>query len=421
MFLRRQPIWWWVWLCWCGLGLWFAARSWRATDLAVTSPHPGPECRPCLSGNGRLVAYEVIRPGTPFTDICLVDLETGENRRVGGQQNESSQQPRLDENGTTLAFSSFASDWVEGDDNSVSDIFLHDVSSGATQRLLPPRPLPGTSSSYQPSLSRDGRQVAFVSYGVPDPGTIRGRSLCLYTRNDGRMRALPDTFRARGPVMGPASFSPDGTRLAFSIFAVDMLPRAMATHYDVYMVSLHGENWPPALAPLPPRLTTNLAQRFWEIPELRELWKVALLSHQPDGGPANANSYQPLLLQDECIFASLADNLVSGDDNDCHDLFVRSLTTGRIQRLTAGNDSSFEPAVSRDGRWLAFTSYASDLVKGDDNGSSDVFLLDRQSGRLERLGPGHSPSISADGSRLAFVEAGRVQVVTRGGKAQVLP
>lgn len=393
------------------LGLGFAVRSLRVTNLSPANPQPKPECSPSLSGDGRKLAFEVARPGTDFTDLCVLDLATGKRLVLGSDRNESSQQPRLDRRGQRLAFASFASDWTPGDDNSVSDVFLYDLNSERVQRLVPPNPLPGVSASYRPCISRDGRQVAFFSYGVPDPGTTRGRNVCLWREGD-RAYSVVDHFRGRGPVLGTPSLSPRGDRLAFSCFAYDLLPKIPADiHYDVYLMPLTpGAQWPPAEA------------RRWENPILRPMWPVSLLSHRPDGGSANGNSLEPVLLENECIFSSLAGNLVPHDLNDCHDLFVRDLSKdGQIRCLTPGaDDSSFEPCATPDGHWLAFTSYATNLVVGTPKGSN-VFLLDRRSGKFEFVHSGHSPTIAEDGRSLALVDQGKVLLWTRAAGIRELP
>ena len=385
------------------LGLGFAVRSLRVTNLSPPNPQPKPECSPSLSGDGSKLAFEVERPGTLFTDLCVVDLASGKRHVLGSDRNESSQQPRLDRLGKRLAFSSFASDWTPGDDNSVSDVFLYDLDRERVQRLVPPNPLPGVSASYRPCISRDGRQVAFVSYGVPDPGTTRGRNVCLWREGD-KAYSVVDHFRGRGPVLGAPSLSPRGDRLAFACFAYDLLPTIPKDiHYDIYLMPLTpGAKWPPAEPPI------------WERPLLRPLWPVSLLSHRPDGGSSNANSVEPVLLGDECIFSSLASNLVPLDRNDCHDLFVRDLSKdGHVASLTpAADDSSFEPCATPDGRWVAFTSYATNLVPGVPKGSN-VFLLDRKSGKFEFLHSGHSSTIADDGASVALVDQDRVLLWTR--------
>lgn len=374
------------------VGLGFAVRSLRVTNLSPPNPQPKPECSPSLAGDGRTVAFEVDRAGTPFTDLCVLDLASGQRKTIGSDRNESSMQPRLDFSGRRLAFSSLASDWTAADDNSVSDVFLYELDSQRVRRLAPPNPIPGVSASYRPCISRDGRQVAFISYGVPDPGTTRGRNVCLWREGEDAYSVV-DHFRGRGPVLGAPSLSPKGDRLAFACFAYDLMPALPKDiQYDIYLMAVSSQaQWPPA------------EPKTWQNPLLRPFWPVALLSHRPDGDSANANSYEPVLLEDECIFTSLASNLVDGDGNDCHDLFVRDLHKGGIHCLTAGaNDSCFEPCASPDGRFVAFTSYATNLVAHSPEGSK-VLLLDRRNGKFTLIGPGHSPSLSDDGASLVWV------------------
>ena len=118
------------------------------------------------------------------------------------------------------------------------------------------------------------------------------------------------------------------------------------------------------------------------------------------------------------VFASAADNLVDGDTNGKSDIFLRDLVTGSIsivsvaQDGTLGNSDSVEPRITDDGRYVVFASIASNLVAGDDNLRSDVFRKDLISGEvvlvskdsLGVLGNGKSsqPSISSDGQVVAF-------------------
>ena len=131
------------------------------------------------------------------------------------------------------------------------------------------------------------------------------------------------------------------------------------------------------------------------------------------------------------VFSSRA-ALVAGDTNtclippattagNCPDIYLRDRQTNQTTRLSAGsggaqaNGYSQRPRISGDGRWVAFDSEASNLVAGDTNGVSDVFLLDRQTGTLTRVSltgtgaqadlPSSLPSISDDGSVIAFASA----------------
>ena len=124
-------------------------------------------------------------------------------------------------------------------------------------------------------------------------------------------------------------------------------------------------------------------------------------------------------------FASLASNLVPGDTNGVGDVFVRDRRTGQTERVSIGlkgaqgdDDSNIlgiatNTAISDDGRFVAFKSTATNLVRGDRNGTTDVFVRDRLAGATERIsvdsaereaaGGGDAPAISPDGRFVAFV------------------
>ncbi len=115
---------------------------------------------------------------------------------------------------------------------------------------------------------------------------------------------------------------------------------------------------------------------------------------------------------------SFATNLVAGDTNDVIDVFVRDRDTGTTERVsiaTAGtqaNDESFSPAISSTGRFVAFRSDATNLVVNDTNSKSDIFVRDRTLGLTRRVsvasdgtqanGDSILPAISADGRFVAF-------------------
>ncbi len=119
-------------------------------------------------------------------------------------------------------------------------------------------------------------------------------------------------------------------------------------------------------------------------------------------------------------FESFASNLVPGDTNGMEDVFVRDRQTGTTERVSLGsggvqgNEVSAAAAISANGRFVAFESFASNLVPGDTNERQDVFVRDCKTGTTRRasLGPGgaqgnrnsgiYSVSISADGRFVAF-------------------
>jgi Tol biopolymer transport system component len=152
----------------------------------------------------------------------------------------------------------------------------------------------------------------------------------------------------------------------------------------------------------------------------RRTGKTRRLSVRPDGGEADGDSRDAAISADGrfVAFESVASDLVAGDTLGHRDVFVRDRKTGLTERISvssaaieADGDSS-DPAISANGRWVAFTSAATDLVAGDTLGFDDVFVHDRKTGKTRRvsIGPGGTeaegdssdPAISADGRRVAF-------------------
>ena len=121
---------------------------------------------------------------------------------------------------------------------------------------------------------------------------------------------------------------------------------------------------------------------------------LELVSVSSTGDPANAHSKRPFLSADGrfAAFSSTASNLVKGDDNGQIDVFVRDRTTEetwRLPRLTVvdpeGGGGSNLTALSPDGRYVGFESPLSSLVSGDDNGVTDGFVLDTLTGAVEQV------------------------------------
>jgi Tol biopolymer transport system component len=145
---------------------------------------------------------------------------------------------------------------------------------------------------------------------------------------------------------------------------------------------------------------------------------VVLASSSAAGVRGNQDSYDSTLSADgkRVAFTSEAKNLVSGDDPGTTDVFVKDLVTGAVVWSTVGasaqRSAGFDPSLSADGKRVAFTSSATDLVPGDTNGSADVFVKDLVSGKLTRVSTratgvqavegSSAPAISGDGRRVAF-------------------
>jgi Tol biopolymer transport system component len=139
-----------------------------------------------------------------------------------------------------------------------------------------------------------------------------------------------------------------------------------------------------------------------------------------DGGPADGYSVGTAMSDDGryVAFDSAATNLVPGDTNDREDVFRRDRRTGVTTRISVsgtgaqGDRGAFTPAISADGRYVAFVSDGADLVPGDGNGVADVFVRDTRAGTTQRVsvtsaggeadGDTGNPTMSADGRYVVF-------------------
>jgi Tol biopolymer transport system component len=147
---------------------------------------------------------------------------------------------------------------------------------------------------------------------------------------------------------------------------------------------------------------------------------ITLVSADAGGGLGDSNSFAPSISADGkwITFLSNADNLVAQDTNSFDtDVFVKNLQTSAIQRVSADSSGheahgvSGSASISLDGRYVAFSSSARDLVSGDDNGVTDNFLKDTQTGVTtlvsslsghQSLSDALDPSVSGTGRYIVF-------------------
>jgi hypothetical protein len=156
----------------------------------------------------------------------------------------------------------------------------------------------------------------------------------------------------------------------------------------------------------------------------RQNGTTQIVSVATGGAIADGACFGPTISSDGryVAFASNATNLDAGDTNDFRDVFVRDLQAGTTEIVSTApggapgdNECGVQSEISGDGRHVAFTSYASNLVAGDTNAARDVFVRDRQTGATVCASVDASgsppagntsiddPAISADGRYVAFV------------------
>jgi subtilisin family serine protease/Tol biopolymer transport system component len=322
---------------------------------------------PTLSADGRYVAFQSLSdnlvPGDTNgrMDVFVYDRNTNLIERVsvsnfGGQGNGESFRPSLSADGRYVAFGSVASNLVPGDNNEMHDVFVYDRTTNSVEMVsVSDAGTPGNGTSMRPSISSDGRFVTFVS-GSSNlvPGDTNGRDdIFVYDRNTKlieRVSVNNDGVQGTGSSSQP-SLSGNGRYVTFDSTSTFVSGDTNGTS-DVFVYDR----------------ATRLIER---------------ISVNDSGAGGNGSSTNSSISSDGryVAFESSSTNLVPGDTNGQTDIFVYDRTTKLIRLVSAsdtgiqGNFSSSNPSISADGLFITFTSVANNLFAGDTNGVQDVFVV----------------------------------------------
>ena len=367
----------------------------QSTSASAITDASGPAASQAaaISADGRWVVFSsaadnlVSGDTNGATDVFVHDRLTGITQRVsvsstGAEADSDSEQPAISADGRYVAFRSAASNLVTGDTNGAWDIFVHDRATGATQRVsVSSSGAQGTGTNRDPALSADGRYVAFASTSanLVAGDTNSAQDIFVHDRLTGdttRVSVDASGTQADADSHNPA-ISADGQTVAFDSDATNLVSGDTNGARDIFVRDL----------------STGTTTR---------------VSVDASGTQANADSHNPAISADGSLvaFDSGATNLVAGDSNARTDIFLRdrmASSTTRIDLRPGGAQTSRDselPAISPDGRYLAYDSTDTGLVSGDSNTVGDVFELDRSSGTTTRLSVDASGS-QADGASTA--------------------
>ena len=359
---------------------------------------------PAISADGRFVAFYsdatnlVTDDTNGARDVFVHDLGTGGTFRVsvsstGAEANGDSFAPAISADGRYVAFSSAATNLVPGDTNDANDIFVRDLQSNTTTRVsVGVDGSEANGGSDQPSLSGDGRLVAFTSVAsnIVNGDLNSLRDAFVYDRQTGTAQDVSVSTDGQQGDLESANpvLSADGKFVAYSSFADNLIADDENEGNDIFVRDL----------------TANTTER---------------VSEYTGHAEAEGDSQRPSISADGRYVAFDSDDwdLVWGDTNDSFDVFVNDRATTVTTRVsvddqgTQSNGDSFRPSISADGRYVAFYSEASNLVSGDANGSTDVFVYDRRSGATKRVSvAAGGQEASGDSVRPALNGSGRLAV-----------
>ncbi len=355
--------------------------------------------QPDISSNGRFVAFlaslRTFESGISKNQSFVYDRQTGgvdliSMNNLGEPSNEESAHPSISADGRFIAFHSSASNLVTPAPSTPgSNVYLRDrllrtttlISKNSSNQS-------GNSSSLFPSISADGRFIAFESSATNliAGGSSGSYSIFLYDRTDGSLQLVSKNSNGEagdGPSSG-AQFSANGQFIAFQSTARNLGADGNST-FDIFVYDRLTQSIDPITGP---RLSTDASTT----PDI-----------SADGRYVT--------------FASSA-RLTAGLEHPFEDLFIfdRTLRTYTlISKPRAGtvnpiNMSVRSQTISADGRYVAFTTNANDLVTQDTDTANDLYLYDRELDSLSLitvagqsfLSSGTEIGLSEDGRFLAF-------------------
>lgn len=371
----------------------------------------GPSRTPSISADGRYVAFASRAKNFPGGDgksfqVYVKDMNTGALSLVSradgpnGPAAASADSPSISGDGRYVAFEAPAG--LNGEPGGVNAVFVRDLAAGTTtlvSRATGPLGAPADDSSGSPSISADGRHVAFES----EAGNLSAEDTDEPIHTDVFVRDL-DTgvteLVSRPTGAGPAatggeepSISADGRYVAFASKA--------------QLVADDADEEPfPSDVFLRDRLTatTILVSR----------------ANGAAGAASKQDSEAPSISADGLRVAFASDaKLTEGIRFHGPFVFLRDIATGTTVWVSAGDDGAAgdpyrRPSISADGRFVAFQTRGNKLSSTDADGRVDVFVRDlakrltltvsRASGRfgVPGDGPSFDAAVSADGSFIAF-------------------
>lgn len=326
--------------------------------------------------------------------------------------------------GRYIAFASAANNLVTGDNNGTTDVFVRDRLLGLTVRVsIASSGVQGNAVSDQPSLSADGRFVAFRSFAnnMSETGDTNAVSdIFLHDRdtdNDGlydepgaiRTRRISYNFTAGAQGNGHAYTpsvvpSADGRFVAFAANASNLAAADANGFTDIFVYDRNQDG-----------------DLFFDEPGDEAVFLVSFDSI--GGAAANGRSYHPSIAANGLIaFASEATNLVNGaPTNGFSHIFIAPARPPAGQGVALlskalngpeGNRSSYRPHISADAAFVTFESEASNLLPGDSNGLRDIYGVELASGVVTRSsfstlgldsnGASFWPAVSNGGASIAY-------------------
>ena len=364
---------------------------------------------PQISANGRYVVFTseatdlATGADNGFYQVFRKDLVTGEIVLVsragnaGPQGSEDSDNASISADGRYVIFESYADNLVAGDTNEATDIFRKDLLTGDIVRLTSPFAARGFEEANRDTMSGhvsgNGNFLVFQSSATNLVEDVFG-SLSVFRKNLNtgaieRVAFSLDDMPAGGQF---SEITDDGRYVVFESSASNLVTGDVNGAVDIFRTDMQTG-------------TTEIVSASGN---------TAQSQGAKSSGGAHVDGSGRYV-----VFESASANLISGDSQTFIDIFRKDMVTGDLVRIStslngtsAANGESYGSNISSDGRYVVFTSDATDLVVGDANGKTDIFLTDMQTGvtalvskdaaLVQANAVSFTPDVSDDGTFVVF-------------------
>lgn len=340
-------------------------------------PAKGGSQEPTISGDGSYITFisnaTNLTPGVSggSLQVFVKNLQTGEVKlaSANGQGEEgdgASEKTVISADGRFVAFSSNAANLVPGDTNGTLDVFLRDNETGSlTLVSASPEGQPGNGPSgynYGPSISADGRYVAFGSgaANLLPSDTDDVQDIFVKDTQSGGLELASVTqegVKGNDLSLGP-TISADGSRVLFRTFATNLSAVQGERRSDVYLKDLNNGS-------------------------------LTLVSTDGEGQRIDKGGYDPAIAGDGMSAAFVVNTTTLGIPVALDNVYRKDFNDGSLDLVSAddsgtpGNGGSISPSLSADGLSIAFESQATNLTGSGDSDIYNIFLTVFQRGMEE--------------------------------------
>lgn len=355
------------------------SRTFFVSGPALGGAANGASADAFISSDGDVVAFTSVASNLlpqadgngAVPDIYTRRFNSDDYRRVsvapdGSAANAASADPVLTRTGGTVVFTSAASNLVTDDTNGKADIFLRHGTQPMERMSVASDRTQANGDSGQPDVSGDGRYVVFASAAsnlVPHD-TNNQIDVFLRDRATGETRLVSHAYSggsADGRSSTPA-IAQSGRYVTYESTASDIVHDDDNGIADVFLYDVRtGHTERVSVSSRGRGQNASVEAPFTQVSDVSDDGRFV-------------------------VFDSDATNLVPADTNRDTDVFVRDTKKGRTERVSLnasrvqGNNDSFSPRITPNGRWVAFESFADNLVPAGDGPGEDIFVYDRSRG-----------------------------------------